>query len=469
MKKFISLLLTGMICFSLAACGGSGEQLGTYSEDEIIGDVVESQNTDNSSDKSVANSSKGGSSGIPKGKADTSEQAYFENVPSELKNTTVKFATWIDHKSCDYSYVLSDFTKLTGIKVEIMPVTQADYIVKLAGMQASGTAPDVIVENGDFPRTLSLLQPITKEATGIDLKDKFWDSDITKQYTVGNKAYAVMGANSSWQMASPLVYYNIPLLQKYGIKTPNEYVKENNWTWDTLLKCMEDGKNAGITGGEIDVSIFSIVYGGGPYRYDAGKNAYTNTMSSKEFKDAWNYLTSASEKGVVKLSNSWASSLTSGYTGLVISGAYGLRKQPGHFYQMDSDDIGYAYLPKVNKSDANYPTSTMVRGYGIAKGAKNPKGAAYFLRYFLNDDWYDLNDVFKDERAANMHRELQKIKNFSNTQMDGVVLTQYDDYKVFFNELTTSTPAQVTANIDKVSQKLDYCITKANKLISQAK
>ena len=136
---------------------------------------------------------------------------------------------------------------------------------------------------------------------------------------------------------------------------------------------------------------------------------------------------------------------------------------------MDSDDIGYAYLPKVNKSDANYPTSTMTRAYGIADGAKNAKGAAYFLRYFLNDAWYDSDAIFKDDRAKNMHYELQKLKNFSHPQMDGVVLTQYDNFKVFYNELTTSTPAQITANIDKVSQKLDYCVKKANKLIADKK
>ena len=466
MKRYLSLFLSIIMCFSLvslAGCGGEDEQLGTYTEEEVIGEVVEGGNEDNKGDDNTT------SGGTTTNKADATEQAYFENVPSELKGTTVKFATWIDHKSCDYSYVFSDFTKLTGIKVEIVPVTQVDYIVKLTGMKASGTAPDVIVENGDFPRTLSLLQPITKEATGIDLNDKFWDANVTKLYTVGGKVYAINGANSSWQMASPLVYYNIPLLQKYGIKNPSEYVKENNWTWETLLKCMEDGKKAGITGGEIDVTVFSNVYGGGPYHYDAKTGEYSNTMGTQKFKDAWNYLSSAQEKGVVKLTNSWASSLTSGNTGLVISGAYGLRKQPGWFYQMDSDDIGYAYLPKVNKSDANYPTSTMTRAYGIADGAKNPKGAAYFLRYFLNDDWYDTNDIFKDERAANMHYELQKIKDFSNPQVDGVVLTQYDDFKVFFNELTTSTPAQITANIDKVSQKLDYCVKKANKMIEEAK
>ena len=68
-----------------------------------------------------------------------------------------------------------------------------------------------------------------------------------------------------------------------------------------------------------------------------------------------------------------------------------------------------------------------------------------------------------------MHYALQKNKNFSNPSVDGVVLTQYDNFKVFFNELSTSTPAQVTANIDKVSQKLDYAIKKANDIINKAK
>lgn len=466
MKKIISLLLSVIMCFSLvslAGCGGDDSDLGTFTDEEVIGDVIENNGGNNG-----GNGGNGGS-GVDINQVDKNEVAFFENVPKELKGTTVKFATWIDHKSTDYSYVFSDFEKLTGIKVQIVPVTQTDYVVKLAGMKASGTAPDVIVENGDFPRTLSLVQPITKAATGIDVTDKFWDANVTKLYTVGSKVYAINGANSSWQMASPLVYYNIPLLEKHGIKTPGDYVKENNWTLDTLLKCMQDGKKAGILGGEIDVTVFSNVYADGPYHYDAKTGKYTNTMGTKKFKDMWNYLTSASEQGVVKLSNSWASSLTSGNTGLVISGGYGLRKEPGWFYQMNSDDIGYAYLPKVKKSDAKYPTSTMTRAYCIAAGAKNAKGAGCFLRYFLNDDWYNSADIFKDDRAKEMHYALQKNKNFNAPHVDGVVLTQYDNFKVFFNELSTSTPAQVTANIDKVSQKLDYAIKKANALIDKAK
>lgn len=453
---------------SLAGCGEE-EILSTYTEDEIVGDEIVNENKTESGKSDGKTQNKNNSSKTGK-KASESEIAFFGNVPNELKGTTVKFATWIDHKSLDYAHVFSDFEKTTGIKVQIVAIPQTEYIVKLTGMKASGTAPDVIVDNFEFPRTLPLLQPLTVDKTGINIKDSVWDQEVAKIYTINGKCYAIAGSNSNWEMASPLTYYNIPLLAKYGIKTPADYVKENNWTLDTLKKCAQDCKDAGIfTPCEIDVAVFSNVYGDGPYHYDATSNKYTNTMGTDKFRSMWNMLSDIREKGLAKLSNTWASSLTSGETGFVISGAYGLRKQPGWFYQMDSNDIGYAYLPKEKKTDAAYPTSTFARGYGIADGSKNPKGAGYFLRYFLNDDWYEDDEIFKDSRAAKMHHELLKMKNFSHPELNGVILTQYEDYKAFYNDLTTSTPQQVSANIDKVSQKMDYCIKKANALIDAAR
>ena len=478
MKKIISVLMAIVMCLSLFSLAGCGEEevLSTYTEDEVVGDeIVDETGADanqNGSSKTQSGSKKSDTSKGKSGskKANATEAAFFENVPDELKGTTVKFATWIDHKSLDYAHVFSDFEMLTGIKVEIVPIPQTEYIVKLTGMKASGTAPDVIVDVSQFPRTLPLLQPITEATTGINIKDSVWDQEVANLYTINGKCYALTGSNTNWEMASPLVFYNIPLLKKFGIKTPADYVNDNNWTLDTFKKCAQDCKDAGIyTPCEIDVALWSNVYADGPYHYDAKTNTYSNTMGTAQFKEMWNWLTSLSEKGLAKLSNSWASSLTSGDTGFVVSEAYGLRKQPGHFYQMDSADIGYAYLPKEKKSDSNYPISTYIRGYGIADGAKNPKGAGYFLRYFLNDDWYGTDEIFKDERAAQMHKDLLKIKDFSHPLLNGVVYTQYEDYKAFYNELATSTPQQVTANIDKVSQKMDYCVKKANELIKAAR
>ena len=59
---------------------------------------------------------------------------------------------------------------------------------------------------------------------------------------------------------------------KYGNKVVAKFI--NN--------VMEDGKKAGILGGEIDVTVFSNVYADGPFHYDAKTNKYTNTMGTKK-------------------------------------------------------------------------------------------------------------------------------------------------------------------------------------------
>ena len=43
--------------------------------------------------------------------------SYFDSVPAELEGTTVKFATWINHRDNESAAVLDDFTNLTGIEV----------------------------------------------------------------------------------------------------------------------------------------------------------------------------------------------------------------------------------------------------------------------------------------------------------------------------------------------------------------
>ena len=50
MKKFLSLFLAIVMClslFSLAGCGGKDDNLGTYTEDEVIGEVIENGNNNN--------------------------------------------------------------------------------------------------------------------------------------------------------------------------------------------------------------------------------------------------------------------------------------------------------------------------------------------------------------------------------------------------------------------------------------
>ena len=143
-KKLCSAVLIGAICLT-AGCGGgeSGKGKG----------------------------SKGTSGG-------TAGDSYFDSVPAELEGTTVKFATWINHRSNESAAVLDDFTNLTGIEVELVSITQTEYISKLVALISAGQSPDVVVNNGEFPNVLQVLQPL--DGTAVDTTDSFWNQNIVK-------------------------------------------------------------------------------------------------------------------------------------------------------------------------------------------------------------------------------------------------------------------------------------------------
>lgn len=159
LKKILSLLLTVAVVLSLVAMAGCGKENG-------------------------ANNS--GAASTASGVDALAEEEYFLDVPSELKGTKVQFATWIAHDTTDTGEVLAKFEQVTGIKPEIVLVNQEDYTVKLAALINAGQSPDVLVENGDFPSSIALLTPLTKEETGLDVTDPFWDQKVVDFYTVGN-------------------------------------------------------------------------------------------------------------------------------------------------------------------------------------------------------------------------------------------------------------------------------------------
>ena len=119
---------------------------------------------------------KGGNNGGGNGGASaTNEDDFFLDVPSELRGSTVQFATWIDHTATDTAICLQGFEEDTGMDIELVQVNESDYIQKVTALIAADQSPDVVVENGDFPKTLNILMPLEVETSGLDVKDPFWN------------------------------------------------------------------------------------------------------------------------------------------------------------------------------------------------------------------------------------------------------------------------------------------------------
>ncbi len=402
-----------------------------------------------------------------------SEEEFFLDVPSELRGTTVQIAGWSSDTDFDKANIYADFTELTGINLERVHVNQAEYIVKISSLIAADQSPDVISENGDFPRTLKILQPITKEETGIDVNDPFWDKKMTDLYTIDGKIYIVSGARSSGSKAGGNVYFNKTTLEENGIKNPNQYVAEDNWNLETLEKLLSEMKSAcgySRAPASIDVDIWTLMFGAKQLDWDPVKAEFKSTVASPEMRLALNKLLTLQDKGLVKIIAGHDDSIANGTSGFQICGSYGLKKNPGWFYTMDADDLGFEVLPKVNKDDADYPYTVGLYGYGIVQGARNPLGAGYYLRYYLNADHVNTDNIYKNEEAEALFNKLRQNADYSTaTFYRGVRMILEPDVSngTMLSVVVNSTSAQISTNLIAAENQVNYAVEEANKLIQE--
>ncbi|MBE6740553.1 MAG: extracellular solute-binding protein [Ruminococcaceae bacterium] len=439
-KRIITLLLCVAMLLSVACLAGCGDE-------------------------------KGGNNGANNGISAADEEEFFLDVPSELRGSTVQFATWIDHTKTDTAICLAGFEEATGIKAELVQVNESDYIQKVTALIAADQSPDVVVENGSFPKTLNLLMPLEVETTGLDVKDPFWNQGTVERFTIGDYSYLVNGVNSSWDMAGAMTYFNKTILEENGITSPAELVEQNNWNVDSMWTLMEQIKGAcGFSrpGTSITFEDWVNMYGGAQIRWDPKTDKFVNSLKEENTKKAIDYMMRAQDAGLARIIANHDDDISKGNIALQICGAYGLRKSPGWFYTMDVDDLGFAPLPKVNKDDADYPYNSSIRAYGLCKGCKNPKGGAYFLRYFLNEDHYDVNQIFKNEEAKKMYMELREKQNYDKIFLTwGVVRVSEPtgDSLTMVNPLIKGTSAQVSVNLEKAFNSCESYVAAANKII----
>ena len=151
---------------------------------------------------------------------------------------------------------------------------------------------------------------------------------------------------------------------------------------------------------------------------------------------------------------------------MALQGAFGLRKT-GWLSTMDPVDIGFANLPKKNASDSKYPSGSTFRSYGVCKGSKNAKAAGYFLRFFLNGDNYNMEDVFDNEEAEKWYFDLKDRMDMSQMHWTSGVYKTVNSNIDYSKDVLAGSAANVLTNINKVSDTLNEPVNKANQIIAE--
>lgn len=458
-KKVISsLFIACTILGALAGCSGSGK--------------------DSSSGGSAAASAGSNSSGAIKvpSKDVAADSKYadpdwdpYASMPESIKGSTVRFATWLDHTQSEGALALSTINDDIGIKVELFMVPQSNYIQNLQAKIASGDIPDVCLSNENdqsFPLTMQILQPINKCST-IDLNEPFWDQGMIARSTFNGDIYMLNSIGSPW-VGADFVYYNKNLFEENGIKTPQQYYDEGEWTLDNLKKVLKDVKSIGSNyqGGMMTPQMITAIYDTAFIKYDYKTGIFSNNVNDPNLVKAYQWYADVRDEGL--LGGSYQKFMQ-GLTGIVITDSFGLRKE-GYFKEMSADDIGYVYLPTVDIGGKQMFSSNY-RMYGIVAGAKNPDAGAYFIRYWLDNENYDLTQLCITADATQFYLDIGNHpadeKFYSFDEAGSVSIGSRND-TAFTSPVTGAPAAQVKTKIQSVSNLVDTAVKNLNEIVSKS-
>ena len=472
MKKTIGyrvLALSLVVVLSVGAFAGCKK--GTTSSD-IDSDMSVSYDDyfvydpDNSADASTTSGGtvsgyKGGnkgntSGGNTSGNGNTTKEdrlAVFKNMPAKLRGTTVSFAQWGDEGGDRYRKLAQKFTSDYGIKVKWVDYSQTNYSSEILTQIAANNGPDIIICTSDFPSTVEVTQPLPSY---FNLNDGFWDKRVSEALRVKGKYYYVNTYNSTF-IETYFVIYNKKIFSSKGITTPDEYYSAGKWTYENFIKCMEAVTKAGYTGALLNNPLTLANHLGGRdiFTYNPDTATFSADITNNAVLEAMQIISESFQKNIaVDYAN-----FTNGRVGLMISTPWAL-KYNGNLKDMAPSDVGVVPLPTSYKGKKLDNFLAGARGYGIAKGAKNPEGAYYFLRYYLDYENYQAAgiNIFSNKTLEKYFVEkiLPEYKKgtkmcssyaFGLTRIAGVPFYPYNDpWKAAFQ----AAPSQVATELAKL-------------------
>ena len=394
-------------------------------------------------------------------------------IPAELKGTTVEFATWLDPRTDICKYAVAAFEEATGMNVKWIEIPQKGYTEKLASLVASGSAPDVFFDNGDqFTTVLKLAKPLD-EVKSINMDDPIWDKDVINYTTFNGHPYEINTRNSLNAAGDYIVFYNKRILEENGIKTPEEYINEGKWTIDAMLEVMREyaALGEGYSGGFVEPQYLAAASGTAIIYMKDGK--FVSGLNDPALQNAYKNFLEWQSDGL--MSNQSEAGIIKGSIGLLLGTTYGL-KTDGAFKGIDGDMLGFAPIPTVDGGASNY-TAAKWNAYGILNNSKNPEGAGYFLRYLLDPYNHNLDELFISEDARDYY-----FKNACATDFSKKVF-MYDKsiaplmgyswdlagLRVWDYALMRTKVAQFATTVASIENEVDTGVKKANEILAGLK
>lgn len=481
--KLFCLVMATIMILCLAGCSSSNNKLiddAGVEKFDIEGNPIVDNGDATASDNQDATSSgdKGSSGGkvtaaaVPNADKLTWKQLVSQ-IPKELKGTTVTMYNWND--SVQYTgseKVFKDFEKQTGIKIKWVVGPYDGYTTNIAAMVNAGNSPDLIrMYNNDIHR-MYLCQNV-KEATGFDFKGDIWDQGVNKAYTIKGKVYAVNRQNTFWQQPKVFMYKK-SVIEELKLDDPYVIWKQGKWTWEAFEKLAKEYKqlkpngNAWISYNGVDYKSFS-----GLYFFEIEDGKYVNKQNDQEVYKTLQKMCNLYSQGILSNAMRDQKVFQNNSVLFMTFNSIANRRTNANLVEVKGEGDLYCVPIPTIKGREKVQEYSELEAYGIPKGAKNAPATYYFLRYFLDGDNYDANEVFCNKQAYDVFVDARKKTEYY-ADTDSELLVAVDKNGSSFGGLSqfttgSGTVAQLKAKLDENKPLYDLAVKKANEILAKFK
>ena len=395
----------------------------------------------------------------------------MSSIPKNLKNSTIKYFMWYDGKKETEGPAISKFQLESGIKVDVEVGAYDNFSSLLARKISSGAAPDVIRTQGNGIDLIKLSQPL--ENTKFDFNDSAWDEQIMQAYTFNGKTYGTNLKNSVYFDAN-VIWYNTQTLSDYGCDDPYTLWKQKKWTWDKLWEMCRTAVEQGCKYGAAlqPVNAYSIAQGVDFIDLENGKyiNSVNDSKRLAKLVSAWTELLKQEKNKLISPDTWMMDDFTSGRTAFFSTSISSGFNKRSYFEQFKKrGELKCVPFPD-NVSGTTYTLMSELSAWCIPTGAKNKESVPYFLRYMLDEQNYDLQEVFCNQSVVDVFRTLRASKNPRYKSVVDSTLTQADNGTTRFiimAHLFNGEAGQITSTLRSFAGNVQDAVDKANAQIAK--
>lgn len=382
--KLMSLCCAAALAITAAGCGTRVEETSTWIDGEGK-TVTITHSGDSSGGESTIGKNEGrAEGGNVKDNGGTSESFDLKGAQVVI----ARYTTGDDPNSASYQdeqKLISDIEAKYNCKIVFKDIADSmGYLSAWVTAAQSGIKfADIVTlaTSWSYPTHMSAGY-LTKLDDLLDLNSNIYNKTALEQTAYKGSHYLTVMSNRLYVEAG--IFFNKSIFSKFNQKTPDKYVAENNWNWNSFLelaKATTGSKNGvnyygfALSGGSA-VQQFaksnggrSVVYQDGKYKFNMGSESYIEGIQFAYDLVHTHHVTPVSLNDSVSM-------FKSGEVAMLIGSSF---NGSSFIEALGSSNVGFTYIPKgPDVSDYNIRVEETT-SYGIPSTVKNPKAIAAIM------------------------------------------------------------------------------------------